>query len=29
MAAEGMISPFEPGQVRLNAEGQKIVSYGT
>ncbi len=30
MAAEhGMIEPFEPGQVRLNAEGQKIVSYGT
>jgi dCTP deaminase len=24
-----MISPFEPGQVRQSAEGQKIVSYGT
>ncbi len=28
MAAEGMIEPFEPGQVRT-ANGQKIVSYGT
>ena len=25
----GMIDPFEPGQVRANADGQKIVSYGT
>ena len=25
----GMIEPFEPGQVRLSATGQKIVSYGT
>ena len=25
----GMIEPFEPGQVRTNASGQKIVSYGT
>src|SRR5690606_11769098 len=25
----GMIEPFEPGQVRQNAAGQKIVSYGT
>ena len=25
----GMIEPFEPRQVRQNAEGQKIVSYGT
>ena len=25
----GMIEPFEPGQVRVNAEGQRIVSYGT
>ena len=25
----GMIEPFEPGQVRQNASGQKIVSYGT
>ncbi|MCX7245305.1 MAG: dCTP deaminase [Burkholderiales bacterium] len=29
MSAEGMISPFEPSQVRHNAAGQKIVSYGT
>ena len=30
MAEEhGMIEPFEPGQIRVNAEGQKIVSYGT
>ena len=30
MAEEtGMIEPFEPGQVRTNASGQKIVSYGT
>jgi len=28
MAAQGMIEPFEPGQVR-NVNGQKIVSYGT
>jgi deoxycytidine triphosphate deaminase len=28
MAAQGMIEPFEPGQVR-EANGQKIVSYGT
>jgi dCTP deaminase len=25
----GMIEPFEPGQVRAAANGQKIVSYGT
>ena len=25
----GMIEPFEPGQIRQNAAGQKIVSYGT
>ena len=25
----GMIEPFEPGQVRQRADGQKIVSYGT
>jgi dCTP deaminase len=24
-----MIEPFEPGQVRLGADGQKIISYGT
>jgi len=30
MAEEhGMIEPFEPGQVRQSADGQKIVSYGT
>ena len=30
MATErGMIEPFEPAQVRANAEGGKIVSYGT
>jgi dCTP deaminase len=30
MAQEhGMIEPFEPGQVRAAADGQKIVSYGT
>ncbi len=28
MAAQGMIEPFEAGQVRM-AEGRKIVSYGT
>ena len=28
MAAQGMIEPFEAGQVRTNG-GQKIVSYGT
>ena len=28
MAAQGMIEPFEPGQVR-EAGGRKIVSYGT
>lgn len=25
----GMIEPFEPGQIRFNAAGEKIVSYGT
>ena len=30
MAAEtGMIEPFEPGQVRHDAQGRRIVSYGT
>lgn len=24
-----MISPFEPGQVRYNEHGEKLVSYGT
>ena len=28
MAAQGMIEPFEPGQVR-SVNGQRIVSYGT
>jgi dCTP deaminase len=28
MAAQGMIEPFEPGQVR-SVDGRKIVSYGT
>ena len=27
--ATGMIEPFEPGQVRTNASGERIVSYGT
>ena len=26
---QGMIEPFEPGQVRHSPDGQKIVSYGT
>jgi dCTP deaminase len=25
----GMIEPFEPNQVKMNAEGQRMVSYGT
>lgn len=25
----GMIEPFEPKQVKVNAEGQRLVSYGT
>jgi dCTP deaminase len=30
MAAEqGMISPFEPGQVRYSESGERLVSYGT
>jgi dCTP deaminase len=30
MATEhGMIEPFEPGQVRSNASGERLVSYGT
>ena len=28
MAAQGMIDPFEAGQVK-ESEGRKIVSYGT
>ncbi|MEO5565584.1 MAG: dCTP deaminase [Luteimonas sp.] len=29
MSAKGMIEPFEPGQVKLGGDGQRIVSYGT
>lgn len=29
MSALGMISPFEPGQVRNNTNSDKIISYGT
>ena len=30
MAAQhGMIEPFEPGQLRVNASGGKMISYGT
>ena len=29
MGEQGMISPFEPGQIRQDAAGNKIVSYGT
>lgn len=30
MAAEhGMIEPFEPGQVKTNAQGDRLISYGT
>jgi len=29
MGEQGMISPFEPGQIRQDASGNKIVSYGT
>lgn len=29
LAEEGMISPFEPGQVRTNIKNERIVSYGT
>ena len=25
----GMIEPFEPGQIRINEAGERIVSYGT
>ena len=25
----GMISPFEAGQVRVGAQGEKLISYGT
>ena len=27
--AHDMIEPFEPGQVRQAADGQRIISYGT
>ncbi len=26
---EGMIEPFEPGQVKAHADGSKLISYGT
>ncbi len=26
---QGMIEPFEPGQVKLNDKGDKLISYGT
>ncbi len=30
MAEEhGMIEPYEPGQVRFNDDGERLVSYGT
>jgi len=29
MAAQGMIEPFEPGQVRYAENGSKVISYGT
>jgi deoxycytidine triphosphate deaminase len=29
MAAQGLIEPFEPGQVRTNAAGGRLISYGT
>ncbi|MGF1677985.1 MAG: dCTP deaminase [Candidatus Methylacidiphilales bacterium] len=28
-ANQGMIDPFEPGQVRKNEAGQQVISYGT
>ena len=28
-AKNGMIEPFEPGQVRQDSRGDKIVSFGT
>lgn len=29
MSEQGMISPFESGQIRQNAQGDRIISYGT
>tara|TARA_Y100000768_G_scaffold268341_1_gene205084 strand:- start:2364 stop:2897 length:534 start_codon:yes stop_codon:yes gene_type:complete len=29
MAEQGMIEPYEPGQVRKNEKNERIVSYGT
>lgn len=29
MAADGMIEPFEPGQVRTTTSGERMISYGT
>jgi len=28
-AEKGMIEPFEPGQVKTNAAGDRLISYGT
>ena len=28
-AEKGMLDPFEPGQIRVNESGDKIISYGT
>lgn len=28
-AAQGMIEPFEPGQIRQDAAGRRVLSYGT
>ena len=28
-ATKGMIEPFEAGQIRTNASGGKVISYGT
>ena len=29
LAEAGMISPFEPGQIRKDSNDQRIISYGT
>ena len=29
MAEQGMIEPFEPNQVRYDAAGTRLISYGT
>ena len=28
-ASQGMIEPFEAGQIRTNEDGSKVISYGT